>query len=377
MPINATPIMTPILVKAGAFSSEPFTLVDVGARGGTKDHWRVFGQDLRFFGFDADPEEAQRLQQKAPPGAKIFPFGLGGQNETRTLHIHYNATGSSLYEADPLFLKRMLLDEAAATVKEQPIELRRLDDIVADIGDLDFIDVDAEGAELEIMQAGINLIGRTETLGVFTEVRFLDGYNTPLFWQADQFLRGLGFSIYDLSFLRESRRALPYPMIGDQRRAGDPEMQIFGPTIGGQMAYGDALYLRDVVGKKATLSTTKLLKLACIFEIFGQNDSAAELILANRKSIDKICSHRQLLDALVPVVQRTKLPYDEYVARFFRYDPLFRSVPGGSKEEIYAAVRQLAVQLVRDRRHQRALGKVARFFLGNARVKRITGGDGE
>jgi hypothetical protein len=32
---------------------------------------------------------------------------------------------------------------------------------------------------------------------------------------------------------------------------------------------------------------------------------------------------------------------------------------------------------VPNRRHQRILGKIARFFLGNARVKRITGGDGE
>lgn len=364
MPLNLTPTMTPILVAAGAFSREPFTLLDIGARGGAKGHWRAFGSDLRFIGFDADPEEARRLQQNAPSGTTILPFGLGGRNETRALHIHYNPSGSSLYVEDPAFLSRMLLAEAAVIVKEQPIELRRLDDIAAEIGDVDFIDLDAEGAELEIMQAGANVISRAETLGVFAEVRFLEGYNTPVFWQTDQLLRQFGFSIYDLSYSRESHRALPYPMIGDQRHDIDPDLQIFGPTISGQIAYGDALYLRDAVGKKAALSTTKILKLACLFEIFGQNDSAAELILANKSSIERVYDHKKLLDALVPVVRGTKLLYDEYIDRFFKYDPLLRSVPGGSREEIIAAFRQLMLQLVRNRRHQRMLGKLARFFLG-------------
>ena len=138
--------------------------------------------------------------RKMLPSEPQFCRSVWAANETRSLHIHYNPSGSSLYVEDPAFLSRMLLGEAAVIVKDQPIELRRLDDIAAEIGDIDFIDVDAEGAELEIVQAGINVIGRTETLGVFTEVRFLEGYNTPVFWQTDQLLRQLGFSIYDLSY---------------------------------------------------------------------------------------------------------------------------------------------------------------------------------
>jgi hypothetical protein len=158
----------------------------------------------------------------------------------------------------------MLLREAAAIVREVPIELRRLDDIADQIGDVDFIDVDAEGAELEIMQAGVGITRRTETLGIFTEIRFMEGFNKPVFWQTDQFLRGLGFSLYDLDHARESRGALPYPMLLDQRHDDDPGLKIFGPTVGGQIAFGNALYLRDVVGKKLALGTTKLLKLACL-----------------------------------------------------------------------------------------------------------------
>ena len=324
MPFNPIPAMTSILVKAGAFSREPFTLVDIGARGGIKDYAQVFGEDLRVIGFEPDPDEFLHLQRLAIPRMTILPFGLGGCNETRTLYIHRNASSSSLYVEDPVFVQRMLFREWYVTINQQPIELRRLDDLAAVIGDVDFIDLDAEGAEFEIMQAGTAVLGHPETLGVYLEVRFLEGLNTPVFWQSDQFVRSLGYSLYDLAYAREGRVALPYPMCVDQRDEKDSNLRIFGPTVGGQLAHGDALYLRDAVGAKTIISVTKVLKLACLFEIFHQNDSAAELILAHKARIDEIYDHRELLDALVPVVGGKKLSYNEYIRRYFAHDPMFR-----------------------------------------------------
>ena len=53
-----------------------------------------------------------------------------------------------------------------------------------------------------------------------------------------------------------------------------------------------------------------------------------------KESVDAVYDHKKLLDALVPVVQGKKFLYNEYIDCFFEYDPLLRSVPGGSKEEI-------------------------------------------
>jgi FkbM family methyltransferase len=324
MKINLTPTMTPLLVDAGVFADDPFNLIDIGARGGVKDYVKVFGEHLRVVAFEADPEALRQLERQGVSQTTILPFGLGGRNETRTLYINRNASSSSLYVGDPAFVQRMLLRQWYVTIEEQPIELRRLDDLADVVGDVDFIDLDAEGAELEIMQAGATILGRRGTLGVLLEVRFIEGYNTPLFWQSDAFVRGLGYNFYDLAYGRESRVALPYPQRIDQRDEQDPIMRIFGQTTGGQIAYGDALYLRDVVGTKSALSLTKILKLACLFEIFEQRDSAAEIILANKENIDQVYDHRKLLDALVPVVVGEKLPYDEYIRRYFAHDPIFR-----------------------------------------------------
>lgn len=354
--------MTPVLVGAGAFSQEPFILLDVGARGGIKQHWRVFGDDLRFIGCDADPDETEKLKQNPASNTKILPFGLAGQSGRRVLHIHNNPSSSSLYEADPAFLDRMLLREAAAVARDQTIEVRRLDDVAAEIGDVDFVDLDAEGAELEIMQGGAALLARSETLGIHTEVRFMEGLGTPLFWQTDQFLRGLGFSLYDLDYARESRRALPFPMLIDQRHDSDPGLRIFGSTIGGQLAYGNALYLRDIVGTKRRFGTTKLLKLACLFEIFGMNDSAAELILAHKEEIDRVRDHRELLDALVPVSAGKRLSYDAYCARFFRHDLLLRSGDLRVNPKIQLALRTIALRYLRAPRLRRIAGMLGRLL---------------
>jgi hypothetical protein len=97
------------------------------------------------------------------------------------------------------------------------------------------------------------------------------------------------------------------------------------------------------------------------FEIFGQNDAAAELILANRDKIDRLCDHRRMLDALVPTVRGKKLSYDEYIGRFFKHDPMLRSVPDGSREEIFAAARQLGLQLIQSPRGRWIAAKLRDF----------------
>lgn len=105
--------------------------------------------------------------------------------------------------------------------------------------------------------------------------------------------------------------------------------------------------------------------MACLFEIYGQNDSAAELILAHKAGIDAIYDHRELLAALVPVVAGKKLPYDEYVRRYFSRDPMFwppsemPTRPEERKAALYLAARAFALQVIRSKRGRRVAGKVA------------------
>ncbi|MFN4018032.1 MAG: hypothetical protein ACK4JB_22025 [Reyranella sp.] len=76
--------MTAALVKAGAFKEQPFTVVDVGARGGVASYWSVFGDHLRIIGFDLDPAECARLNS-IDPRTQYLPFALDREAHRRTV----------------------------------------------------------------------------------------------------------------------------------------------------------------------------------------------------------------------------------------------------------------------------------------------------
>src|SRR5204863_3540942 len=100
--------------------------------------------------------------------------------------------------------------------------------------------------------------------------------------------------LYDLDTYRTSRKAMPYPLLYDFRHEnGSPAG---GPSIQGQTMWGDALYFRR---------TTKVLKLACLFEIFGLSDCAVETVQANPEIF---APYGNVLDLLTPEVKGRKFP---------------------------------------------------------------------
>jgi hypothetical protein len=68
-----------------------------------------------------------------------------------------------------------------------------------------------------------------------------------------------------------------------------------------------------------TLGFEKLLKLACLYEIFALNDCAAELILHLRATLAAHVEPERLLDLLTPLIRRVSHSYADYV-NLFRSD---------------------------------------------------------
>jgi hypothetical protein len=132
------------------------------------------------------------------------------------------------------------------------------------------------------------------------------------FRNIDRLLTGLGFSLFDLEVYRYSRAALPGRFV----------YRIPAQTESGQVIWADALYLRDA-GRpdyesewSFMLSPQKILKLACLFEIFGLNDCAAELLLKYRAEVGHLVDVNRYLDSLTPSVQSARPSYREYVRGF-------------------------------------------------------------
>ncbi len=182
---------------------------------------------------------------------------------------------------------------------------------------VDFIKLDAEGAELDVLRGA----DTGTVLGLISELNFGQSPSgQPSFADFDIHCRAAGFQLYDIDVYRFSRRSLPYPLLYDSRdSAGRP---LPGPTIQGQTLSSDALYFRNGP------TTSQPVKHACLFEIFGLNDCAAEVLQSHRSAFAKWVDPDLLLDLLVPEVKGRKLPVADYLARHAAGDPLFRPTSG-------------------------------------------------
>ncbi len=316
--------MTAALVEAGAFKEQPFTVVDVGARGGVASYWSVFGDRLRIIGFDLDPEECTRLNA-IDPRTQYLPYALDRQSGRRTVYVANYAASSSFYRTNATYFDRYTAGQNAAVLSEPTLETTTLSGALTSIGlhSADFIKVDAEGAELEILQGAQDLLPSLQ--GILSEVRFTKRFcGCPEFWEVEKYLRDQSFELYDLDVYRLSKKALPYPYL--YSNYFDDGRPAAGPSTQGQVLWADALYMRDLLGTKP--NGRSLIVAACLFEIFGLSDCAAELILAHRDTFAALVSPDELLDLLVPEVKGQRLTYKQYMDRDLVGDPLLRPADG-------------------------------------------------
>jgi hypothetical protein len=148
--------------------------------------------------------------------------------------------------------------------------------VATETSEVDFIKLNVQGAELDILKAGGKAVGTA--LGVLVEVAFVESYrNRPMFSDLDEFLRGAGFAFFDLLAHHYIGRA-DSPVAAQQLILAEPALskQV---SAWGQLVEGHALYLRDpIASNQIEMPPTRILKLACLAETFGQVEYAFELL---------------------------------------------------------------------------------------------------
>lgn len=312
--------MTRLLTGVGAFKTSPMTLVDVGARGGYDEIWDVFGDQLKVIGFEPDEKECANLNATAAHNVTYLPYALGAQTEERQFFIAQFSGSSSLYSGDTVFIRRFFEGDNLRTVGKTSVQVRRLDEVFREqnITHVDFLKLDCEGADLDILKGSEAILDDATMLGVLVEVWFQRGARDGAhsFPEVDQYLNSKGFLLYDLSAYRYNRTAMPYPFVVDVR--DEKGGYVNGQTTHGQIIRGDALYLRDYVGMPASSGAgsdiVQTVKLACLFEVFGLNDCAAELLSHERNQLTNNLDVELLLDLLTPELRGKQLKYREYLS---------------------------------------------------------------
>jgi len=316
--INTRPLLTMHVVSQRIFSDDNFCLLDVGASGGIDQHWSAFTPDLIAFGFEPLISEVERLNRECKnPKIKYHSCFVGSKEimmpekepEYKKNNIFQRTSAARASSIMSIDYAKDYYDPTGN--KEISSEHIALDDFVNDneISDVDFIKTDTDGFDYYALHGAKDILSE-KVLGVFVEFDFhgRSHDNDNMFYNIDMFLRDKGFSLFDMEVYRYSKAVMPKPFV----------YKIPAQTHGGQVLWGDALYIRDILlsddgkARKLNLSPIKLLKLACIFEIYGLEDCAAELIISHRDMLAKIIEIDHCLNLLTPLFRGKQLSYKAY-----------------------------------------------------------------
>jgi FkbM family methyltransferase len=336
--LNNRPLMTRHLVKElRVFAAEPIVFFDVGARWGMNSEWAVFGDQMRVYCFEPDEEECKRLAALAPPHVTYLPIALSARSGKVTLFESALPASTSLYKTQMKYFGRLINRDNGIVVAEREIDVSSLDDVMTSQGipHFDFIKLDVEGAELDVLKGASAILSSSKVLGVLSEIRLQEEINgSPPFSALDAFLRDRGFRLFDLEVHHQSRVALPYRQMHDYRKPSGE--RFFGNTIHGQVQDGDALYFRDLFPASGASPTT-ILKLCALFEIYSLNDCAAELVLANRERLLSLADPDRLLDLLAAGTSGSDLSYRDYMVSYFTDPSTVKDEPETLEESSNAA----------------------------------------
>lgn len=330
--VNSSPLLDYVADIAGAFQ-----LVDIGCSGGIDRRWRRMGRRLRAVGIDPDVDEIARLKASEKNPAITYlnafagippdhPFALQRRGKpdfardpnprlSTTQYVERMrranqrpGTGKEKRSAN-LWRNASLADPAEAVIVPEYLKS-------AGIASVDFLKIDVDGNDFEILHSFDRALDDLKILGVGIEVRVWgsDDETDGTFHNVDRFLKAHGFELFNLSLRRYSTATLPSRFVS---RAP-------GATEFGRVHHGDAMYARDLGSGlyeefAKALTPDKLLNLAAIFAIFDLPDCAAEIVVKFLDRISTVGDVDRMLDRLAAQAERTspdKASYKSYLEQF-------------------------------------------------------------
>ena len=249
----------------------PLTVIDVGAAGSLVSLGSL-NPACEIHGFEPRPDGIPR-NYSGYASVHIHNFGLAGTIGTHKLYVTREPMASSLLRPNPDVAKRYYRMDTLDVVAETTIECKTLDSLAAEklIPDrIDYLKLDTQGSEHDILSGGHHLLRQTSIITCETE--FVQLYeDQPLFADVAGQLASAGFRFIDFTN---------------------------GESIRGKRIWADALFA------KAPTDAAHAIRMAQILVALGQV-AEARWILGEQDisptTADTICAHapkRGIIDAL-------------------------------------------------------------------------------
>lgn len=319
------------IVEQTLWGDSPFFLIDVGCSGGIDALWSRFGDHLRAVGFDPLVAEVDRLNAAAPPGVAyeaafvgcrdydhLFPPALrhdrvaskNGDPFARVSAIAVQRRTAMSFEQEHFNAGAPIVLAERTVVLDEWLDRREYSGV-------DFVKIDTDGHDIEVLLGAEGILSAGGALGLKIECAFHGAVHPHANTLAniDRFMREHGFTLFDLTSYKYSRAELPAPFVYD----------LAAQTVSGQAMWGDGVYFRDLASPDYermwpgyTITPERVLKLACLFDLFDLPDCAAELLLSRGQFLDA-ARRGELLDLLAPA------EYGSYAAHVAAFDADYKS----------------------------------------------------
>lgn len=255
------------------FSDEDIVVFDVGCRFGIHPTWAPLKNAslVKYFAFDPDKEEIDRLRRKyeAFPSYHAFCLGFSNKAETRSLNALSHRGQSSFLKpntASIWFGRYRRAD--GEIVSTQSCDLVRMDDFCeSHCVWPNFIKIDTEGFDLAVLQGGVKAL--QSAIGVRCEICFEQTFvGAAKFDEIFRFMTDHGFMLANIDYVGK----------------GVPQ-SYFCPNPGrwGIIAGGEALFVKEL-STVQSLPKYELMKFI-LFCFLNNLEDLAHKLLVDRRDI--------------------------------------------------------------------------------------------
>ena len=176
--------------------NDKILFIDIGAAGGVISRWKKVENLISSVAFEPDKESFVNLKKNKKKNDKVFNIALSNKTGFKNFYICRDGEKSSFYRPNYELIKNYPNPKRFDIKKKIKFKVNKLDNI----GNFkpDFIKIDTQGSELEILKGSKkNLI---RCIGLEVEVEFQEIYkNQKLFNDVFKFLKNNGFEFIDFS----------------------------------------------------------------------------------------------------------------------------------------------------------------------------------
>jgi FkbM family methyltransferase len=175
-------------------SEEKIVIADIGSTGGLDARWFFLEGYIKKYSFDPD-SRAENIDDDLE---LVFNLGLWSSEVQKEIFLTRFPSASSVFPPNANFLCRFLNHKCHDILGSAQIKMARLDSVIQNNSPLDFIKVDTEGSDLEILYGASKAI-KTTVIGIQVEAQFVErNQGSPMFSDLDPVIRGDGYWLMEL-----------------------------------------------------------------------------------------------------------------------------------------------------------------------------------